>query len=595
MANNLFHHELPDNQTETRVKANGDATNTRRWKWSANVVLIGTSQSGKSTLINRFMTLAVGPHPLPDPARIGGGGLSCTTDPFLYELDVPMTEFILVDGLKDSLVDSPDDERHIFDLGLWKRKDLQVRARNSNADIVRLRLLDTPGLDDSEPKKNAKNMEKVLQALNSYAQSTELEKRHISAVIFVVKTGNPFNDSLQKWYHHYQRCMPNLFGSLAVVNTCFRFKDWKTEYKQMAINAITFGAAGSDISSRDKKMKRRREAWAETFKSDPTHFFIDSKPSRDSPFQEYVSVNTIYDILLYLRSQGKMPIENVRLVKLPQMAAIDKKVVEYLAKIQNYWEKERGDLFKSLSNQDRSDARHRKSIIEWENDIKKLDENLRIWDSDVEFDLNTYNPTAVVSTPAKIWKFLTFSGHESTVEIREQIFPFWVDAPNNSDTTWVSKRDASQPGEAWKGQYKSKWQKTPRASLRSYTTNRKKYAQEIKDAMSRRIELNNGINETRDIIKASRALSSQSQGGTEENPRVTQLTELLAQSERLIRLLQEEEVPMTRGFSQSDIRRYGKSIDKICYSDVLELIEEHQIDLKPAFDYAVSCIKRSST
>lgn len=571
--------EMPDGQAEAIT------TVPHRWKWSVNVVLIGTSQSGKSTLINRFRSLAVGPHPLPSPADIGKGTFSCTREPFLYEFDIPMTDFILVEGPRGNVVESADDERSIFDLGLWKRKDMQVKRRNSHADIARLRLLDTPGLDDDRPEMNAKNIEKVLQRLSAYSESTELEMRHISAVMFVIKSGNSFNDSLQKWYHYYQRCMPNLFGSIAVINTNFKLKDWKSEYGKMALNAIGFG--GAKLSSRDRKMKLRREAWADIFHSDPTHFFIDSKPLTGSPFQDFVSANTVYDIMLYLRSQGKLPIENVRLVKLPQMVAIDTHVSSYLYEVQCLWEAEKEHLFQSATVTHQSLARHKKNLLVWENRVEELEKELSVWDSDVQFDLNTYSPTAVISTPSKIWKFATFSGHENTFEITESVFPFWVNAPNSDDTTWLSKKDASADTKTWKGKYKSKWRKAPKFTARSYTKSSVHYADKITQAMLERDDLLGNITDTSNIMASETKLLSQLGDANNENPRLMQVTGWLAHAEKLIRLLREEEVPLNQGFSQSAIRRYGKPIDKVEFSDMLEFVAEQQPDLVAALGVAV--------
>jgi hypothetical protein len=106
-------------------------------------------------------------------------------------------DFIPVEGPRGTAVESADDERNIFDLGLSKRKYMQVKRRNSHTDIARLRLLDTQGLDDDRPEMNTKDIEKVLQRLSAYSESTELEMRHIIAIMLVIKSGNSFNDSLQ--------------------------------------------------------------------------------------------------------------------------------------------------------------------------------------------------------------------------------------------------------------------------------------------------------------------------------------------------------------------------------------------------------------
>lgn len=576
---------------EPYAKDFGSSDNyVRRWKWSVNVILIGTSQSGKSTLINRFRTVAVGPHPFPEPSKVGDGTFSCTKDPFLYEFDIPMTDFVLVGADKTSMVDVPDDEGGIFDSGFWKRRDLQVRRRERNADIVRLRLLDTPGLDDDKPELNAKNIEKVLQYLNTAANSDDLDLRSVSAVMFVVKDQGPLTDSLQKWYHHYQRCMPNLFGSIAVINTNFKVRDWKVEYGKRALKALTFG--GVKLSTRDTKMKLRREAWADVFHSDPTHFFIDSKPGQKNAFEDFTSVNTIYDILLYLRSQGKLPIENIRLVKLTQMAAVDLQMVGLLFRIRSLWEQERDLILKSLSVSHQSLSRHKKNKLMWEDKVNELEKKIALWDSDVQWDLNTYSPTAVISGPSKAWKFVTLRGHENTFEITEKVFPFYVDAPDTDDTTWLTRKAATQQDMTWKGKYKSKWRKTPKFTARSYTTNRVHHADEIHKAQQELDALVANIADTMTIISRETALLEEHGCEVEPSPRLTQLTEWIAHTEECVRVLQQEEVPLGEGFSKAAITRYGKSIEKVYYGDVLDFVSEADPEIRPAYGLAVAYLTK---
>ncbi|KAK3332217.1 hypothetical protein B0T19DRAFT_473160 [Cercophora scortea] len=575
------------------------ASEPRRWKWSVTTILIGTSQSGKSTLINRFRSMAIGPYPMPEPANVGQGTFACTKEPFLYEFDIPMTDYLLVEGPRGDLVRGLDDddpdryERSLFDMGLWKRSDVQVRARNSYADIVRLRVLDTPGLDDDKPEENATNIRKVLQFLNELASSPDLDMRSVGAVMFVIKAGAPFNDSLQRWYHHYQRCMPNLFGSIAVINTNYRLKDWKLEYGKKALNAVTFG--GAKLSSRDRKMKLRREAWAEIFHNDPTHFFIDSKPSPKVPFENYASSNTVYDMLLYLRSQGKLPIDNIRLVKFQQMVAVDMQLAQCLGNIRMKWENERDYLCQSQSVGHQSLAQHKKNRLMWKNTMDELEKKLELWDTTVQFDLNTYSPTAEPSAPAKVWKFCTFRGHENTFEISEKVFPFDVNAPDSDDTTWVSKRKATAADKTWKGTYKSKWRKTPKFTARSWTTNKTYYADEIRKAREQRDELLDNIDKTDDIIAKEASLLLQSGKGEvadDENPRLTQLTEWLAAVDRFMRQLREEEVPLSEGFSEAAMARYGKSIDQVGYGDVVQLVAESEPELKSAFEVEAKRLSR---
>ncbi|KAI9930764.1 hypothetical protein MW887_011521 [Aspergillus wentii] len=571
--------QLPDSIEPADISQSA----SRRWKWSANVMLIGTSQSGKSLLVNRFRSLAVGPYPLQESPETGVGTTSCTRDPVMYEFDVPMTSYSLVDATKASEVDVPEDEESIFKWGFWKKKDLTLSPRNPDAELVRVRLFDTPGLDDSNPERNCENIQKVLQYLAKSAEDSNLDHRHLSSVIFVIKSGASFTDSLQKWYFYYQRCMPNLFGSIAVINTNFRLKDWKTEYTKTAVNMVSFRGAGP--SSRDSKMKNRREAWADIFHCDPPHFFIDSKPNPKNAFEEFTSANTVYDILLYLRSQGKLPIENVHLIKFPDMLSIDTKLVGCLYDVGQIWNEERDFHMMSMTTNQKSLYIHERNVLTWENELKELDGKLSEWDSDVQWDLGTYSPKDDISTPNKIWKIVTFSHFENSLTITEKVYPFQVNAADTDDAVWVSKKLPTIQTKTWKGQYKSKWGKVPRFSVRSYTTNRTHFAEEIEAAEKRKDVLIDDIGETKEIIAHQADVIARS-----ENPRVEQLTTWLARSEPLIKQLQDEEVPLYEGFNQSARRRYAKSIDKIGYDDLISFVEEVAPSLKSVLAVALNKI-----
>ena len=226
--------------------------------------------------------MAIDQDSLGAPPEVGRGTESCTLYPRMYEFDIPMTSYILVNSLNQP-EDIPEDEGLIFSSGLWKKRDLRVLPEDPHAEIVRLRLFDTPGLDDSNPARNVFNIQLVLQYLSRLADDDDLDRRHLSAVMFVIKSTASFSASLQKWFLYYQRCMANIFGSIAVVNTNFRLSDWKTEYGKQVLNFV--GVKGSQLSSRDLRMKERRGAWSKTFRSDPAHFFVDSKPNIKKPFE----------------------------------------------------------------------------------------------------------------------------------------------------------------------------------------------------------------------------------------------------------------------------------------------------------------------
>lgn len=226
---------------------------------------------------------------------------------------------------------------------------------------------------------------------------------------------------------------------------------------------------------------------------------------------------------------------------------------------------------------------------------EELEKELSVWNSDVQFDLNTYSPTAFISTPSKIWKFATISGHENTFEIKESVFQFWVNAPDSDDTTWLSKKDASEDTKTWKGKYKSKWRKTPKFTARSYTKSSVHYADKITQAMLEKDDLLGNFTEASNIISSETKILSQLGDANNENPRLMQVTGWLAHAEKLTRLLREEEVSLNQGFGPSAIQRYGKPIDKVEFGDMLGFVAEHQPDLVAALEVAVERLANKGT
>ena len=553
---------------EPTASYGGDQSKTRRWKWSANVLLIGTSQSGKSQLIRRFQSLAINQDSFKATPEIGNASTeSCTRYPFMYELDIPMTSYVLVNK-RNELEYVPEDEHQIFSSGFWERKDVQVTPENPSAEIVRVRLFDTPGLDDSNPAMNSINIQLVLQYLNRMADDDDLDRRHLSAVIFVIKSTSAFSHSFQKWLLYYQRCMANIFGSMAVVNTDFRVSDWKKENAKQMLNSI--GIKASRLSSRDLKMKERRLAWTALFRTDPTHFFIDSKPSSRKPFEEFSSANTVFDILLYLRSQGKLAIDNLHLVKLNDMLAIDARISGMLRELQDQiWSEKRDRLVKSISFVKQNRAQHAKNKLMWQNELDELEEQLAKWRSDAEFDLGSH------TVPKKT----------KEIQITESVYPFHVIAPEIKGMSWQFQTQPTQQNKTWTGKYKTTLFGNPQVSVRSYTTSAVYHADSINEAETRKDEL---IMLCRDTMRLL-ANDSQQEGAASDSddPEIAQIDSFLAKSDKLIKILEAEEVPLHEGFSRSAQRRYAKSIDKIVAADLVEFVEELDPSLRSAVEVAL--------
>ena len=304
-------------------------------------------------------------------------------------------------------------------------------------------------------------------------------------------------------------------------------------------------------------------------------------------------MNTAYDILLYLRSQGKLPIENLHLVKFPEMLSIDIRMSGLLRDVRDQvWGRERDDLLKSMSTAHQSLARHDKNRLMWQNELDELNEKLGVWDSDVQFDLSTKSPLDNLSTSSSFAKAFAFTGYSKEMAITETVYPFDVDAPDLDGMWWDFKKSASAANKTWNGKFTTKWTKTPRVSVRSYTTNKTRFADKIDDAKSQKDQLTMQIGETMQIIANHAEQMAGSESSEKEHPRVAQLTDWLARGDKLIKRLEEIEVPFYEGFNRSAQRRYVKPIDKVGKDDLIEFVGELDPALKSVVEVALEELER---
>ena len=135
----------------------------RHQSYPINILVIEPSQNGKSTFIKKLCSAASVKGQ--DEPPVGEGTFSCTRDAAVYPISISTTTYRFVDTLTNKEIEILEDEGRILQHDIWKQKRARVEPVDPEAPEVHLRLIDTPGLDDSRGN-DAENIQNVFEKLN---------------------------------------------------------------------------------------------------------------------------------------------------------------------------------------------------------------------------------------------------------------------------------------------------------------------------------------------------------------------------------------------------------------------------------------------
>jgi GTPase SAR1 family protein len=528
------------------------------------VLVIGPSQNGKSTFINRLIGLAVNEVTL---AKEGDGNFKCTSACTVYSLEVPLTDYKLV-TMDDKDYELPDlkDEEKILGGAWWKkqtRMKYAIKPCKRHGPVIQLRLIDTPGLDDSEGK-DFENMKDVLGTLNTMAQSPVKWEREIDALALVYNANSPFSYTFQKTLKDYQQCMPNLFGGLSVINTNFNVTAWAQKRQHLIREKLL----GPSETSKTRIVKERRQEFSKILGLNPTHFFIDNKPKNSLMFDEWVSCNTISDILNFWSNSKPMPIGQMRLVKNDDMLAADKELQSLLNFSIGQWESEKRDVLKTVSKNEGMRSYFEQQHQELSDDLTRLEKDLEIYDNNSEFTIQKYTTQDDETAPALFAKWAFRVKIKNSFYVKEPKYgEFQVDAKDGVHDRWVSTSyDRSE--NSWTGQYQAKPGKIPRLTVRTFTTNRVFHQDTISSLRTqlRRTRASLAENEAK-----SEDLVEKKEG--EKSQRLDTLVECITASKDMIEILGAESPPLDASFDEASRIRYSKSPGTVNATDLLNLVK----------------------
>ena len=527
------------------------------------VLVIGPSQNGKSTFVNRLVSLSVKSAPL---AKEGDGNFKCTNDCTVYDLEVPLTDYKLVEieGGRDYEVPSVEEEEKILAGAWWKKQTksrLAIKQRQSRGPLIRLKLIDTPGLDDSEGK-DYDNMEHVLGMLNELAQSPNEEDRGINALALVYNANGAFSYSFQKTMKDYERSMPNLFGGLAVINTNFSV----TALAQKRQHLIREHLLGTSETAKDRVVKERRAEFFRILGRNPAHFFIDNKPNSKYMYDELVSCNTISDVLNFWANSKPMEIGQMRLVKNESMKAADKRLQSFLNFAIGVWDTEKRELLKDVSKGEALRSHFEQQHQELSDDISRITSDLERYDNDSEYTIQTHTTTDDETAPMLLLKWAFRVKKKNSYHIKEPDYDDYnVEPQNGMNSKWTS-HSFDHVTNSWTGDYEAKPGKIPYLTARSYTTNRVYHRDAISSLRSqlRRARASLAENESNATIYAQEG---------DLNPRLETLVAWITSSKDLVELLGADSPPIDTSFDEAARRRYQKPPNTISHDDLLDMVK----------------------
>ncbi|KAF8967211.1 hypothetical protein BGZ46_000219 [Entomortierella lignicola] len=361
-----------------------------------NVLLIGQTQSGKSTLLEAIKQYADINYKA-DPSRIGRGNISCTSEPRIEEVVTSLPAYRIYEydhhGRQEIDVERHFEHKMIgaFKVLSSRREGLELTAEGS-IPFSRFRIIDTPGLDDSQGR-DVEHLGRIFSALSSLGK--------LYLVIITDSHNCSFAPGYQTALQTYSTLFSTMHGLMTIVMTKISNKKLHPGKKKNE----------PLIQSLEERIKLISEIMGRRFPL----FKIDCKLEEDQPFYICLLRNTIRDILRIATIKTPVALK-MQIQKTPSMRHVDQKVYSTYATYFSSLEKTCGAL--------NSADQLRLKITEMEAKIATKKEALQAIDTDellhlyeVRFDQNWEHFYIIQKT------FLQYSTFDHSIGAGNTIFP----------------------------------------------------------------------------------------------------------------------------------------------------------------------------
>ena len=293
--------------TYTTLAQMDDQVNGLNVKGTINVLVIGESQEGKSTLIKQLSKYSNRPGL---DIKTGDGNVACTKEVREYALSIRPQDFKLVDPEGKDIVGRSYPE--LCDLTPQEARVVEVEVPNTKS--INYNFIDTPGLDDSEGD-DFSHMAKIIGRLS--------QTSHLNALVYVRSVEKPFGRSFEQFFRYFQRCLPSISNGFIIIHSYF-----------------TTTKVDESLAEEVDLMVLRRDAFKNAIDLTLEHFFMDNDPSTKSPFAVQQSSDEINRLLFYLASQRQVESSHFKLLKTSAMRNTDVHILNFLRQLLSRKERE---------------------------------------------------------------------------------------------------------------------------------------------------------------------------------------------------------------------------------------------------------------
>jgi GTPase SAR1 family protein len=532
------------------------------------ILLIGLTQAGKSTFVNWLRHLSQSQS---DEALEGNGSSSCTKKCGIWEIKILLSDYKLVDRSSGKDIQLPDKERDLLkEKGKWTDANSRLIPWAPDARLVTFRIVDTPGLDDGD-QNDMNNITEVLGTMNGWLHNND--NPTVNGLIFLISSTSAFGDTFQGLFKYYQRCMPDLFGGLAMVNTKFSIKEWKAKRRDLEDD----GAIEHSESARTRIVQQRRSDFADVFSDvllggDPPHWFLDSKPDPSDNLEILFSLNSTIDVLRVMAAQKPYNISHMSYVKMAGDVAVDTRIKGLVESKMHTWLKFRELIMDKSSAEKREYITNQERLLEYKQKIIDLDTELKRVNHDGEVTIRMGNTPLSddVGFLTKVGRMAKWGGVTKTMEVDEKYEYYEVEFLDHDSAKWL-KRGKNPKTSGYIGTYKASWGKFPILYTRSYTRSSVMHLEDIKRWRKQQIE-----------AEISRDFLEQKMSDSKKLPEVDEDLErlliLISQCRDVIAKLDLEKIPV-EALDEAARRRYKKDSININDYDVMDAVRTYQPSL----------------
>ncbi|KAF9582621.1 hypothetical protein BGW38_010962 [Lunasporangiospora selenospora] len=283
-----------------------------------NIVILGPTQSGKSTLIESIGNFFF-PEKNIDFSFIGDGNTSCTKDIRIveYESHLPEYELFNTDLLSNQSNEANEHGERIdvfqllgtgspnsFMQMIYRTSGLEVRRCTPVSPVkYRFRIIDTPGLGDTDGH-DVRNVAKTLEALS--------KEESIHLILITLQFGTSLSKNITTALEDYRDIFSEMMDRITFVHTKCDF-----------INLHP--GCGNGLNT----LNGRKVHLNGIMGREVPHFVIDSNLHETRKLCVYLRLEALYCALSSVKLNPPVSVNRIRLTKTKWMREIDAAVVRH--------------------------------------------------------------------------------------------------------------------------------------------------------------------------------------------------------------------------------------------------------------------------